>query len=421
MNNIVRREIADGVHFSAVRDNRFKTMRISATAMLPLSRETVSAYALLSQVMTRSCAEYPDFTALSRKLSSLYGASLEAGVRKMGEVLALTFSVSGIDDRYALSGDSISRELSELLCKIIFEPYLEGNAFCGTEVEQERRQLLELVDSELSDKRSYATSRLIELMCDKETFGVRRYGTKETINAVSPSELFAAWESMLRTARFEIMYIGESDPVFAQQVFADKFTSVDRFVTQLATVTSVTPESVREFSDEMDVSQAKLLLGYRTSVCAPQEETTAMRLMCAILGGSAHSKFFRNVREKQSLCYYCVSRYYRVKGIMTVESGVEFENIEKTKNACIAELEAIRRGDITDDEIKFAKLSIANNFVSICDTVSGIQEWYISQLCDGRMLTPSQASDEFNAVTREQIIAVANKLSLDTVYVLRGK
>ncbi|MBQ9742863.1 MAG: insulinase family protein [Ruminococcus sp.] len=421
MNNIVRREIADGVHFSAVRDNRFKTMRISATAMLPLSRETVSAYALLSQVMTRSCAEYPDFTALSRKLSSLYGASLEAGVRKMGEVLALTFSVSGIDDRYALSGDSISRELSELLCKIIFEPYLEGNAFCGAEVEQERRQLLELVDSELSDKRSYATSRLIELMCDKETFGVRRYGTKETINAVSSSELFAAWESMLRTARFEIMYIGESDPVFAQQVFADKFTSVDRLVSKLNTVTTVTPESVREFSDEMDVSQAKLLLGYRTSVCAPQQETTAMRLMCAILGGSAHSKFFRNVREKQSLCYYCVSRYYRVKGIMTVESGVEFENIEKTKNACIAELEAIRRGDITDDEINFAKLSIANNFVSICDTVSGIQEWYISQLCDGRMLTPSQASEEFNAVTKEQIVAVANKLSLDTVYMLRGK
>ncbi len=421
MNNIVRQEIADGVHFSAVRDNRFKTMRISATAMLPLSRETVSAYALLSQVMTRSCAEYPDFTALSRKLSSLYGASLEAGVRKMGEVLALTFSVSGIDDRYALSGDSISRELSELLCKIIFEPYLEGNAFCGAEVEQERRQLLELVDSELSDKRSYATSRLIELMCDKETFGVRRYGTKETINAVSSSELFAAWESMLRTARFEIMYIGESDPVFAQQVFADKFTSVDRLVSKLNTVTTVTPESVREFSDEMDVSQAKLLLGYRTSVCAPQQETTAMRLMCAILGGSAHSKFFRNVREKQSLCYYCVSRYYRVKGIMTVESGVEFENIEKTKNACIAELDAIRRGDITDDEINFAKLSIANNFVSICDTVSGIQEWYISQLCDGRMLTPSQASEEFNAVTKEQIVAVANKLSLDTIYVLRGK
>ena len=133
------------------------------------------------------------------------------------------------------------------------------------------------------------------------------------------------------------------------------------------------------------------------------------------------SKFFINVREKQSLCYYCVSRYQRAKGIMTVESGVEFENIEKTKNAVLQELDAIRKGDVTDDELNFAKLSISNDFVSICDTVGGIGEWYISQLADGRMLSVKEAIDDFNSVTKEQVIEAANKVTLDTVYVLRGE
>ncbi|MBQ4105021.1 MAG: insulinase family protein [Clostridia bacterium] len=420
MNPIVRSEIARGVTFSYVSDNRFKTMRISATALLPLQAETVSAYALLSQVLTRSCAQYPDFTTLSKKLSSLYGAALEAGVRKLGEVLALTFSVSGIDDRYALSGESISEELSKLLCSVLFEPLLRDDAFDAEEVEQERRQLIDTADAELNDKRVYANNRLLELMCDGEPYGVRRYGSRDGIKAVTSSELYNTWKTMLSGATFEIIYVGDSSPEMAKGVFAEKFSSVQRELLPLGTTPVSAPENVRDFSDKMEVSQAKLLLGYRTSVAAPQTEVTAMRLMCAILGGSAHSKFFKNVREKQSLCYYCISRYHRVKGIMTVESGVESENIEKTKNAIMAELDAIRKGDITDDEINFAKLSVSNDFVSICDTVSGIGEWYLSQLGDGRLLSVEEAIADFNSVTKEQIVAVANKLTLDTVYVLKG-
>lgn len=421
MNSINRQEIAQGVNFTAVSDNRFKTMRISATALLPLSIDTVSSYALLSQVLTRSCAEYPDFTALSKKLSSLYGASLSAGVRKQGEVLGLTFSVTGIDDRYSLGGESISEELSKLLCTVLFEPLLDGEAFDSEEVEQERRQLLELADGEINDKRAYANSRLIELMCEGEAYGIRRYGNQEKIKAVTSQDLYTAWKTMLSSAQFEIIYIGDSSPETAKTVFTDKFSSIDRTLTELSTNVVRRAEKVREFSDKMEVAQAKLLLGYRTDCAAPDESVTAMRLVCAILGGSANSKFFTNVREKQSLCYYCVSRYFRVKGLMTVESGVEFDNIEKTKAAVMAELDAIRRGDVTDDEINFAKLSVANNFVSICDTVSGIQEWYLSQMGDGRLLSVDETIAEFNAVTKEQIVEAANKLTLDTVYVLTGK
>lgn len=421
MNSIDRKQIAQGVNFSAVSDTRFKTMKISATVLVPLSRDTVSAYALLSQVMTRSCAQFPDFTALSKKLSSLYGASLSGGVRKIGEALALTFSVSGLDDRYALTDESISEELSRILCSVIFNPLLDGEAFNSEEVEQERRQLIELAEGEVNDKRAYANNRLLELMCEDEPYGIRRYGTVESIKQVTASELYTTWQTMLTKAHFEIFFIGESSADTARQVFTEKFSAVERNPFVLSTNIVPKADTVREFSDTMDVAQAKLLLGFRTACGGTDDGVPAMRLMCAILGGSAHSKFFINVREKQSLCYYCVSRYQRSKGIMTVESGVEFDNIEKTKNAVLAELDAIRRGEVTEDEINFAKLSIANDFVSICDTVSGIGEWYISQLSDKKLLSVEEAIAEFDAITKEQIVEAANKLTLDTVYVLKGE
>lgn len=421
MNTIDRREIAPGVFFSTVKDSRFKTMKITAVALLPLKKETVAANALLSQVMTRSCKDYPDFTQLSRKLSALYGASLTGGVQKIGEMQALSFSVSGLDDRYALTPESISEELSKILCKVLFEPLTQGEAFDSEEVEQERRQLIEFADSELSDKRIYASNRLLEVMCSNEPYGLRKYGNVNLINAVTPEDLYKAWEQMLSGATFEIIYVGDSSSDTARNVFTEQFASVEREQFYLSTINIEKSESVLEHTETMDVSQAKLMMGYRTECAGADEGVTAMRLMCTILGGSANSKFFTNVREKQSLCYYCASRYQRAKGIMTVESGVEFENIEKTRKAVEAEIEALKQGNVTDDEIKFAKLFVANSFVSICDNVGGIVGWYTSQLGDGKLLSVEEAIEEFNAVTKEQIIEAANKLTLDTVYVLKGK
>lgn len=421
MNTINRREIAPAVSFSSVKDNRFKTMKITAVALVPLERETVASYSLLSQVLVRSCKEYPDFTELSKKLSSLYGATLCANVRKLGESLMLSFTVSGIDDRYALTDESISESLSRLLCSVMFEPLLCGEAFDKTEVELERRQLIDLADSELSDKRVYAGNRLFEIMCKDEPFGLRKYGSKDLINEVTAENLYVIWKQMLKKAVFEIFFVGESSCEIAQNVFAQQFALIEREPYTLSTSVVSKAQEVTEYTETMEVSQAKLMLGYRTDCQGEDEGVTAMRLMCTILGGSAHSKFFVNVREKQSLCYYCVSRYHRAKGIITVESGVEFENIDKTRKAVEAELQAIRDGNVTDDEIRFAKLAVANSFVSTYDSVGGITEWYVSQLADGKLLSVEEANADFEAVTKEQIVAAANKLTLDTVYVLTGE
>ena len=153
MSTNIRTALADNVYFNEIHVDRFKTMRLTAIALLPLEKDTAADFALLTQVLSRSCEEYPDFTTLSKKLSALYGASLSAGVRKMGENLALTFSIAGIDDRYALDGDVVSRELSELLLKVMFEPKFTDGVFDTEEVEQERRQLIDLADSEFNDKR----------------------------------------------------------------------------------------------------------------------------------------------------------------------------------------------------------------------------------------------------------------------------
>lgn len=421
MNTMTQNEIASGVVFSSVKDSRFKTMKISANIFMPLSEQTASVNALLCYMLVRSCKAYPDFTTLSRKLSSLYGAELNGSVSKMGDMQCLNITVSGLDDRYTINGEVISQELSRLLCEVIFNPKVKDNKFDEADMIQEKRQLLDMIDSEFNDKRVYASQRLIEIMCDSELYGIKRCGTKEQIEALTTSDIYEAWENMLKTAHFEFMFVGDSDSQKASDVIYNAFKEIKRDPVEISTDVVYTVFDEKDVVEEMDVAQSKLEIGLRTACAEPEKEATATRLMCSILGGTAHSKLFNNVREKKSLCYYCASRFFRLKGIMIIESGVETANIEKAKEAILNEIEEMKKGNITDFEIDSAKLAVTNSFYGITDTVTGIVNWYSSQLMDASIDTPQQAAEKINAVTKEQIVAAANKLQLDTIFTLKSK
>ena len=421
MSQINRSVLSDGVFFSGVHDSRFKTMKISANIIVPLSAETASEYALLCGVLSRSTKAYPDFTALSKKLSALYGADLNVSIRKTGDNQVLTIAASGLDDRYTLNGESVAKELSELLCGVIFEPNLQNGAFVPEEVEQERRQLLDVIDSEFNDKRIYANVQMIANMCADETYGVKRYGTAEKIKAATPQSLCEAWKRLLKTAVFEIMYIGDSSPEPAAEVFRSAFAKVCR--TPVTTQTEVirSADRVKRVTEEMNVAQSKLVMGLRTGTALPDREIYATLMMCAILGGTATSKLFCNVREKQSLCYYCGSRYDKMKGIIVIDSGVEGENAEKLEAGVLKEIEDMKNGVITDFEISATKMAVINSFFTSNDTVSGIESWYSAQLFDGSFKSMEEMAAVINAVTKEEIVAAANRLTLDTVYLLKNQ
>lgn len=423
MNTLDRKIIADGVAFNTVKDSRFKTLKMSVNVILPLKSETASEFALLKGVLTRSCKLYPDFTQFSKKLSALYGTDLLSGVKKSGDCQVLTFSAIGLDDRYVFTDEKISVELSKLLCEVIFNPNVTDNKFDENDLEQERRQLLDLIDSEYNDKRTYAIGQLVSEMCKHETFGIKRYGTVENINKITTSSLYDAWKEMLKIAKFEIFYIGDSGAQEAEKVFTNAFLGITRTPCNTSTeVIKEVCEEVNHITENMNVSQSKLVMGFRTGVSIADDEklVTAARLMCAVLGGTANSKLFNNVREKQSLCYYCAARYDKIKGLLIVDSGVLSENIEKTEKAILKEIDDMKNGIISDFEIDSTKMAVINSFRSSNDTVSGIGAWYSSQIFNNKFKSIEEVSEEFNAITKEEIVEVAKKIQLDTVYVLKN-
>lgn len=421
MSEIEQRSVCDGVNFRSIRDSRFKTVRLSIHFFRPLKRGEASVNAILPFLLTRACKKYPDYTKLNERLAELYGAEIDADVQKLGDAQVLSVSVAGLADRYALNGEQISGELSRLLCSMLFEPPFQDGMFPEDGFEQEKRQMIETLDSEFSDKRLYALRRCEEIMCAGEPYGIGRYGTREEIRDLERKSLNDAWLRLIHRSKAEILVLGDCDPEPVYRDFSAAFQNLGR------TSADECPNCVRksidkpnDITERADVAQSKLVLGFRAGCAEPEKTVPVMKLMSALYGGTANSKLFLNVREKMSLCYYCSSLFNPVKGMLLVQSGVEPANIERAKEEILAQLEEVKKGNFTGDDLNAAKLSLCNSYHTISDSLDSLEGWYLSKTFSDPGRTPEQEAEMIAAVTREDLISAAQHIALDTVYRLTG-
>ncbi len=411
-------KIFDGVELCTVSAVGFKTACASLSFVMPLG-EKASLYALVPNVLTRSCKEYPDVTSIEKKLALLYGAEVIVDVGKSGENQVLKIEVSCIDDRFSIDEESITNECLKLLFKMVFEPRLENGVFCSDDVESEKRLLAERLVAENSDKRTYAKNRCNEIMFENELYGIHRYGTIEAIEKITPATLFDAYNEILENSKILVCVSGgkfSNVEKLLEAYISDK----NRKSTLNETLYVEECENIKYVKEQEEVKQGKLVMGFRMGMKSEDDNYAARRVMVDLFGGSPHSKLFTVVREKMSLCYYCSAIMFRQKGVMLVQSGIESYNEEKAKNAILEQLEDIKNGNFSDDDIASSVKSLEDGFRSVSDSAESVANWFTSQICSNEFLYPEDFIEQFKNVTREDIIEAAKAVTLDTVFMLEG-
>ncbi|MBQ3996085.1 MAG: insulinase family protein [Clostridia bacterium] len=419
-NTFVIHDAEPGFRVCSYHTDRFKTGILSVNLVVPLAGN-VAEKSLLPSLLCASRAEYPDLLSLNRRLAELYGAELTPSASKHGENLVLRITMTMIGDRFALDGESISVECARLLCKALFEPNVENGAFRPDEVAREKRIRLDRIEALKSSKRAWAQKQMLELMCADEAYSLSVLGEEEDISALTPEQLYASWQDLLKTAFVQLQVVGdlEVEPITA--LFREYFDRVeDRHVVRGETVVIPFAKTVKRGEEEQDIAQSKLVMGFRCGMHEPFENYAAMRTFTDLFGGGTYSRLFMNVREKQSLCYYCAARLTAAKGILTVQSGVETANAERAEKEILKQLDEMKAGGVTAEDLEKSKRSMEDFFLSVFDTPEELDGWLFSQVTDDEFQTPEDLVADMKEVTVEQVIEMANNISLDTVFLLKG-
>ncbi len=410
------------IEFCTVKSQNFKTACITVTFTLPLSKKA-SLFALVPSVLTRSSKLYPSVTHIERKAASLYGADITADVSKSGENQVIKFGISCIDDRFALDNESIVFECAKFLFELIFNPNLKDGVFLSEDVLSEKRILKEQLGSEKSDKRIFAKTRCEEIMFSDEIYGINRFGTEKDIDEATSETVFEAYKEMLKKAYITVCVSANDNINFenVKELFCEYFPKIERQPEIATTYYKKQAESVKYKKETDSVKQGKLVMGFRSGMENEDDNYGARRVMTDLFGGSPHSKLFTVVREKMSLCYYCSARMYMKKGVMFVQSGIENYNEEKAKEAILSQLEDVKNGKFTEDDICASVKALSDGFKSISDSPESLDVWFMSQNTSKKYLYPEDYINMFRSVTKDDIIKAANDITLDTVFMLSGE
>ncbi len=410
--------LADGVEGLYIKNTRFKTARVSFNFYLPLNKETVAANALLPCVLTSCSSKYPSFMQLNRKLKELYGAVLTQSSVKLDDMQCITIAVTTLCDKYTPDNSSVVMQAAKLLADIIFSPKLCKDAFVKADVEREARQLAESIEGEINEKRIYARARLIEEMFEDQPFGLPHSGKAQDVLRVTESQLFDAWQNMLRSAYVRVQAVGDfcADQIF--EAVSAAFSAIKREnITDIKTMKSATARSdVKYVTEKMDIAQGKLVMGFTSKVWGICKDTDAITVMADIFGGGPYSLLFENVREKQSLCYYCACTCVRSKGFLMVDSGVEAKNAKTAEAEIIKQLEALKNGKVSLEIFDASIRNLTDSLLAYNDSLKAIDNWYAIRIREDNPPTPEDLAQRIGKVSLDRVIEVAKGVALDTVY-----
>lgn len=350
-------------------------------------------------------------------LNALYGSSVYGGYGKIGDYQSLSVSGSAIGDRYALEGEKICGQLIDIILECVTRPALENGIFPEKEFELKRRELIDDILTEINDKRNYALRQTMKLVYEGEPAAYSVNGTLEDAKALTPESVYKQYRKLLSEAHIEVSFAGGEYPEDAEKKIIEAFRPAERKVpSDLVIKPSPAKPQPKSAEDKLDVVQCKMILAYKFK----SENIPAVRLLNMVLGATPVSKLFTNVREKLSLCYYCSSSINLLKKTLFIDSGVNLDKVEAAKAEINRQIEEIKAGNITENELSAAKLAVSNSAKAYYDYPKALAGWYFNNSLMGIFDDPEENARKICAVTLDELKEAAESLVPDTEYLLRG-
>ena len=422
---LTRTEIMPGVWLSHLRTDKFKTACMSLSLLTQLKRETASMNALIPYVLRRGTTQYGDMEALSARMDELYGTAIEPVVRRIGEIQCLGFYASIPEEDYLPGAKAVLQKATALMGELLLSPATRGGLFLPKYVDSEREKMLETIRGRVNDKRGYAMFRCIEEMCCFEDFAVGRLGGESECEAIHYQKLSKHYKSLLQSCPIEIFYCGRCEKKQLAAYLLDALMTLPRGEIDYDIGTDVRMNALEEkprcVEEALDVTQGKLVMGFRLGESMEEPDVAALQVFNAVFGGGTSSKLFANVRERLQLCYYAGSLVDTHKGLLMAASGIEFDKFEAVRDEILAQLAAMARGEITDEELQSARMGVASSLRAVSDSQGELEGFYLAQALEGLDYGPLELAELAEDVTREQVAAIAADVECDMIYFLKGR
>lgn len=415
-------ELKQGIKLHTIKTDKFKTNLAAVFLTTKLERETVTKNVVISSLLRRGSKNMPTQEDISKKMEEMYGAGFDCGLDKTGDNQVFKFYIETINDEFLPQTEEQMWKMSlEKLFEVIFNPYTENGGFKPEYVEQEKNNIKQKIEGKIDSKARYALDRCVEEMYPDKPYGLYKLGYVEDLTQMNEKNLYEAYQKLINNCKIDILVSGNIEEDVKEFIIKNEnIASLKEREPDFAGPKAEPRENTEEkvVTESMEVTQGKLVLGLDVNLEKEDLKYDAL-VYNAILGGTANSKLFQNVREKAHLAYVASSSYLRFKNNIFINCGIEISNYEKALNLIKEQIEAMKKGDFSDEDIKNAKKNIISTIRLIEDEQDTGLAYYFGQELAKTNMTPKEYMKRIESTKKDDILNVANKVSINTIYFLK--
>lgn len=421
--NCKETEIKKGIKMHCIKTDKFKTNLIAVFLTTKLNRENVTKNALVSTVLRRGSKNMQTQEDISKQMEEMYGASFDCGLDKTGDNQVLKFYIEVLNDNFLpRTNEDLLESAVKNMLEIVFDPYTENESFKEEYVEQEKNNIQKIIEGKIDNKARYALDRCIEEMYKDQPFGLYKFGYIEDLKNLNGKNLYEYYKKLIDECKIDIFVSGNIDDEIEKKI--SKNENIQKLVSREANYVQpmIANKEIKDkeniVTESMEVTQGKLVLGLDVDIDKEDLKYDTL-IYNSLLGGTATSKMFQNVREKAHLAYVASSNYLRNKNNIFINCGIDIPNYEKALELIREQIEDMKKGDFTEEEIQNAKKGMIATIKTIEDEQDTEVSYYFGQELSNQKVSVKEYIERIEKVNKKNIIDIANKITINTIYFLK--
>ena len=359
-----------------INTDKFKTITIKVVFSRPIKKDEITMRNVLSDVLLQSSKNYESRRELTIKAEELYAADVFNNTQRIGNYILTSFNLQVLNDKYTEDGNF--EEAVKFLSEIIFNPDIKNNAFKEDKLDLVLSNVKVALESLKEDATNYSLLRLMEAYDKDSPVSYRMVGYLEDIDKIKTDTLYEYYQKMIEYDYVDIYVVGD-----------------------------------------IENNQSKLAIACTISKASKYEINYPLVLANIIYGGGPDSKLFKDVREKNSLCYSIYSYPVKLDNLLIISAGIDKENYNKSLELTTELLKDMKKGKFTDKDINIAK----EYYNTACEEVEESEYKIINEYLSQEILGVEPLEERvkiMNNVTKKDIVKVIKKIDMDTVFLLEG-
>ncbi|MFA9467832.1 EF-P 5-aminopentanol modification-associated protein YfmF [Streptococcus sp. E24BD] len=414
-------QIVDGVYLHVVQTEKFKTNHLTCRFSADVSKVNKARRALVAQMLATATSDYPSPRLLRQKLAELYGAGLSTKVTTKGLVHLVDLDLSAVGSEFALGGEDTVNELMALLRSILFNPLRTVEQYQTSIFDMEKANLINYLEADKEDIFYYSDLELDQLYFTHNSLKQSSYSTPEQVAKENSYTAFQEFQRMLREDRIDIFLVGKIDEYkilqgLHQLPFSPRQVSLNYQYQQ--DLTNIT----REKLETKQANQSVLDLAYHVSSVYGGEDYASLLVANGLLGLFPHSLLFTELREKAGLAYTISSHLEPFQSVLKIQTGIDRDQRQRVMQLVTKQLHALKSGRFTSDLVKKTKKMLVNSAALSEDYAKSLIELAYNRSVFGeKAKTLSEFQQEVQAVSKQDIVRLANKIKLQAVYFMEGE